>query len=99
RAPRSPSFPSTTLFRSLLDGTLSAVLRVLLGGDFLLQLLAAVVAIRQRLLSFPEDLHEPSVVIQLGLVLPIEVEHPIMGRFEFRSEEHTSELQSRENLV
>src|SRR5690606_40043186 len=90
RPPRSPRFPYTTLFRSLQasDG-------VVVRGDELFELGPAAL-LRLPLVGLlgqlggGELVAEGSHGVRLGRQMLDE--HP-------RSEEHTSELQSRENLV
>src|SRR5690606_41716385 len=87
RPPRSPLFPYTTLFRSLGAQDWLPLEVFWVGGVFaLLGLLWALVrGIRQ--FRWPT---EAEALDRLDRTLP--------GR-PIRSEEHTSELQSRENLV
>src|SRR5690606_39798156 len=99
RPPISSLFPYTTLFRSIISGLLLGLILGTLGfirvctwqafadayGDHWL-LVGAVVS-----LSLTGVVLWGSLV---GSMLPF-----ILRRFGARSEEHTSELQSRENLV
>src|SRR3712207_6979401 len=83
--PRSPLFPSTTLFRSAiaLDGiVLSApvVQSPEFGGGMVI--------------SGPAENRATLVAVLSQPPLPV-----ILTEIEFRSEEHTSELQSRQYLV
>src|SRR3712207_8138405 len=84
RPPRSTLFPYTTLFRSVLE--------LLEDLDDLVVLLLVVLdlllAVRQVLLDRGVDVH----------LLGDRVPHDL-GRHGVRSEEHTSELQSRQYLV
>src|SRR5690606_40937494 len=96
QCPRSSLFPYTTLFRSLLleievdhrfdSETTTAFARGVVGG-----------ASEDRLLTF--GIGRPQH-LELGIVekLPLYLGHHVVG-LSLRSEEHTSELQSRENLV
>src|SRR3712207_8647880 len=84
RPPRSTLFPYTTLFRSLVGHHL--------GGN---RRLDAV----ERVALVQVDLHEVLGVLGAGQDIP----HPLLGAQGqadvTRSEEHTSELQSRQYLV
>src|SRR5690606_41576983 len=84
RPPRSTLFPYTTLFRSLLVGVRTLV--ALLG---LLTLLAALL---------PVTLAAVALLALLTLLAALLVAAALLAA-TLRSEEHTSELQSRENLV
>src|SRR5690606_41263139 len=91
RLPRAPPFPSTTLFRS------AQPVRVpqLLFGLVLLGVGVALLLSRLDIVdvSFWDILGTwwPLLIIAAGLAA--------LGTVPRRSEEHTSELQSRENLV
>src|SRR3712207_8904980 len=84
RPPRSTLFPYTTLFRS--------------AGPFLPE-----VVLRRRLLPLVPDL--PGLRFQAlhsrdaGEAFRLAVVRDVRGAFNVRSEEHTSELQSRQYLV
>src|SRR5690606_42158492 len=82
--PRAPLFPSTTLFRSLHLQTVDGQV-IRLKGKGLLQ---GVFHILHPLVRQSKDQIQGEVVKPGG-----------SGLFHARSEEHTSELQSRENLV
>src|SRR5690606_41345038 len=97
RAPRSPLFPYTTLFRS----PAAAVARKP-GNRAVAVEFAAVLAEQAHV---P---HQDLVDIEVGRVRlecrfgdggGVENRNDLTGLFDRRSEEHTSELQSRENLV
>src|SRR3712207_8439096 len=89
RPPRSTLFPYTTLFRSAmrsLQGEFSAMVQ---------GLTEAVVELRtyvEAAIDFPEEEIDFLADRELGARLETVREH-------FRSEEHTSELQSRQYLV
>src|SRR3712207_8116076 len=86
RPPRSTLFPYTTLFRSPLDLE-SSVPRLVV--DERLDLCRQVVQGRRAVL---DDLAEEQV-------LPLDRGRPLVEGVDLRSEEHTSELQSRQYLV
>src|SRR5690606_41643914 len=94
RAPRSPLFPYTTLFRSVDEVAEQPALRPARVLDADLDLGQEVLEDRRR-----RD--------ERGRTDVLQVQHHRVGAFgavhgeagEARSEEHTSELQSRENLV
>src|SRR5690606_41474583 len=89
RRPRSTLFPYTTLFRSVPE----AVER--LGGRGLLgRLLGAPGALADHLAGDARGHLETAVVRRTVLA-----GHLVAYAVAVRSEEHTSELQSRENLV
>src|SRR3712207_7246168 len=83
RPPRSTLFPYTTLFRSLGD-----LARGMPGGD---QLEDALLALGQV------DVRATRAVA--GGDDDVRAGPPLQARGELRSEEHTSELQSRQYLV
>src|SRR3712207_7226721 len=86
RPPRSTLFPYTTLFRSHRGRHLDAVT----GGDGLRR----VVQRRDRVVV------EAGVqLLAAALALVVEERHPDRDEVQQRSEEHTSELQSRQYLV
>src|SRR5690606_39298365 len=92
RPPRSTLFPYTTLFRSY-------VVYPLIEESEKLDLLYLEAGIDSLTREFPRPKYQLSIVH--GRLTPKEKESE-MQRFvkgETRSEEHTSELQSRENLV
>src|SRR5690606_40032371 len=95
----SPLFPSTPLFRSMLAelGLFDAELSVLLTDDSLIQQLNAEHRQKDRatdVLAFELDAPDQSEPRVLGdVVISLDT------AARQRSEEHTSELQSRENLV
>src|SRR3712207_6867156 len=90
RPPRSTLFPYTTLFRSDLED--EGGVNVLGGGgdDYLLR---AALDVRSRLLAVGEDAR------RLYDYVGAHVAPGDLGRVALRSEEHTSELQSRQYLV
>src|SRR5690606_40200286 len=89
RPPRSPLFPYTTLFRSNIRAIAANDAAFLQIGDALAGRAARKPdAARQRLQRYARFLGENG---QYLAILRIQFPH--------RSEEHTSELQSRENLV
>src|SRR5690606_42078157 len=89
RPPRPPLFPYTTLFRS--DGLVPRHLsrQDQAGILYLANIVAE--ALRQPVALVKPG--EPGLEMLLWVWLPAETGH------QGRSEEHTSELQSRENLV
>src|SRR5690606_41393382 len=91
--PRSPLFPYTTLFRSLrptFGG--SASLADLTLRDFRAPFVQGVINYEDRILDANLLLWKTGTrVLTVRAALPLDL--------AFRSEEHTSELQSRENLV
>src|SRR5690606_40932634 len=97
RSPGSPLFPYTTLFRSALASGTQAVLDM---GDGRFQTLDTDRALFQRPLHAGTQL-----VLVERLAAAVLLDQPRHHQFsgfesgETRSEEHTSELQSRENLV
>src|SRR3712207_7866043 len=86
RPPRSTLFPYTTLFRSSRS----------VGGQSSKKRFAIV-----RVLFIPIDEPVGKVHVEEGLVVVVFVERlaVLAEDLEFRSEEHTSELQSRQYLV
>src|SRR5690606_41174978 len=91
RPPRSPLFPYTTLFRSLLEGLLHRA-----GGD--VERLDGEGAQQD---GGGERHHEQQGQLdpQREVVAFVRLGQAALGLAVLRSEEHTSELQSRENLV
>src|SRR3712207_7784682 len=89
RPPRSTLFPYTTLFRSVVYGILTVLYRLVLTPGLGLAVLALLIPFYLRLGHL--DHTDPWFYAQLlGLTLLLIV---------LRSEEHTSELQSRQYLV
>src|SRR3989441_9686749 len=93
RPPRSPLFPSTTLFRSLLL-TLAAG-----TGAGTAASERSWIAIGGVRLGQPAELAKLAVVLMLARWLAERREAPATLRELLRSEEHTSELQSLAYLV
>src|SRR5690606_41710093 len=88
--PRTHLFPYTTLFRSL-DAN-GVVLRF--GGEVMKNVAGYDIS---RLLAGSMGIFGPLLEVSLKVApLPLAEETRVL---ELRSEEHTSELQSRENLV
>src|SRR5690606_41213171 len=90
----STLFPYTTLFRSkkwggLFDIWVMTAYQMFFGG--LILLVGSVFLETSRLV-----INSSSILILLWLAIPASI---IQFTVWFRSEEHTSELQSRENLV
>src|SRR3712207_8432986 len=88
RPPRSTLFPYTTLFRSLgvgADGELSGPVAKFLGDDVRRRLIEVTGASEGDLILIVADAPETTA--------------DVLGRLRVRSEEHTSELQSRQYLV
>src|SRR5258707_4128789 len=83
RPPRSTLFPYTTLFRSALESRLTELLQIGEENDAIGEKMHR---LSLAVLSAP-DLQSLLTVLYLHL------------REDFRSEEHTSELQSRQYLV
>src|SRR5690606_41902201 len=90
RPPPSTVFPYTTLFRS--ESLAALVVGVLVAGAGVQIGWQALEALRQ-----PEPL-PPGAVALAAALLSVGVKGGLAAHGE-RSEEHTSELQSRENLV
>src|SRR5207247_7556201 len=91
--PRSPLFPYTTLFRSRMDGRPAAereLVPLRRNRDFVL------LQIGQALSTVGS---EASGIAYTLLVLALTGSPAKAGLAAFRSEEHTSELQSRVDLV
>src|SRR3712207_9032440 len=96
RPPRSPLFPYTTLFRSRPAATRpnpGATARAAAAGAGRLAAGALVLLQRDRLADAERDRRHPP------LDLPLHAAHPGGDPGGIRSEEHTSELQSRQYLV
>src|SRR5690606_41653390 len=93
-APESSPFPYTTLFRSLGGGSMRrlGVRAALVGGE----LVRGDVGVEGDTIVAVGSAGQGS-----GVAVPGFVDLQVNGfaGFDFRSEEHTSELQSRENLV
>src|SRR3712207_8536460 len=84
RPPRSTLFPYTTLFRSAARGT----------RDRVHSLLEAVLSVGREL-----DLEQALRSIVEAAAALVDAEYAALGVIGPRSEEHTSELQSRQYLV
>src|SRR3712207_8332040 len=84
RPPRSTLFPYTTLFRSLSE--------IMEGRSSEVQTAAFLIALRAKGETVPELVGLARTM--RSLATPVET-----GREDLRSEEHTSELQSRQYLV
>src|SRR3712207_9199770 len=96
RPPRSTLFPYTTLFRSLADPDERPRLAAALGSELDGEVLAEMNDwVRDALL----DALEPGEVAELAGQLDTDDAVAIIEDLEERSEEHTSELQSRQYLV
>src|SRR3712207_8017375 len=95
RPPRSTLFPYTTLFRS---GLLFLIFVLFVGGlepESLLYFLLAASFLANAAGSF----FNPAILsLPVTLVEPAKVQ-PLTALIDSRSEEHTSELQSRQYLV
>src|SRR5690606_41826909 len=97
--PRPPLLPYTTLFRSAADLTLRALIRLhqeLPETDHL------IITVHDSILV--ETTRDPKAVAQemrevMLSVVREDLTADVPFEVECRSEEHTSELQSRENLV
>src|SRR5690606_41882335 len=85
--PRSTLFPYTTLFRSLLLHQLAEFFELIEKNK----------AVDNRHINIKKD--QTGKVLGSVFVLPKVIQRSFAGPLHFRSEEHTSELQSRENLV
>src|SRR3712207_8967860 len=86
RPPRSTLFPYTTLFRSSRDGSLQPFKK----GGFKLALAAGAPVVPVTIVGTRQLLPRDSVIFRPG---------PVTMYVDPRSEEHTSELQSRQYLV
>src|SRR5690606_41859405 len=93
RPPRSPLFPYTTLFRSHVDGAVG--LERVVAGQSRLGVLVLAREHAERVAVVEVNRDRLAVENDPGLRLGGDA---LLGRGQ-RSEEHTSELQSRENLV
>src|SRR5207302_11437515 len=91
RPPRSPLFPYTTLFRSGDNLVVTAPIGLFFGrcANFINGELYGRITNVPWAMQFPKEL----------LDHPQEAERAVAACAQIRSEEHTSELQSRENLV
>src|SRR3712207_7831097 len=85
RPPRSTLFPYTTLFRSIGASALAFSIPVVLVGALIIRL--------ARSWSLAVSM------VVLVLIPTLATFTGVMGASGFRSEEHTSELQSRQYLV
>src|SRR5690606_40415978 len=92
RPPGPPPFPSTTLFRSIKSITRDDERLVIKGK--------VMGAMTTTILVNPEDCWQAARLLGIGLILRLPL-ILLKGWLAARrrSEEHTSELQSRENLV
>src|SRR3712207_8950771 len=89
RPPRSTLFPYTTLFRSftpLVETLLRAVPQGLRESEF-------------TAVGEPKDILSSEVEIHRAILDAVADRNPTAARAAMRSEEHTSELQSRQYLV
>src|SRR5690606_41823489 len=98
RCPTSPLFPYTTLFRSI-DSSVSFAIRPLSA----LALGRTNVFVPDSLMGLQSKYYTPDrkgyvQLMPASIMLQINSAYPY-GWNDGRSEEHTSELQSRENLV
>src|SRR3712207_8200239 len=91
RPPRSTLFPYTTLFRSIICGTLSPS-----AGT--VEVNGKVAALLELGAGFNPEFTGRDNVRMNAALLGLS-EEQIESRFQQRSEEHTSELQSRQYLV
>src|SRR3712207_8387237 len=92
RPPRSTLFPYTTLFRSMLIDRLTERAQRLA----MTQAISQLNGVERRLLALFWHLSERwGRVIRDGISVPVPLPHRVIAR----SEEHTSELQSRQYLV
>src|SRR3712207_8510314 len=95
RPPRSPLFPYTTLFRSLgVREQLGVAVAPAEPRQIVPHRLRQVTLIREV-----ADRLRTVALRQLGAVGTMDQRHVSEGRLRPRSEEHTSELQSRQYLV
>src|SRR5690606_41843834 len=88
-------FPYTTLFRSVDSGVVLTAKRE--RAVRVVQHLEPLFGWRPA--ELPQDLPGRTVDLVDGIQVPERQDHRVADRFGRRSEEHTSELQSRENLV
>src|SRR5438034_6653695 len=92
RPPRSSLFPYTTLFRSMHRASCLHLLMAAIAAWNTVYLTKAIATLRKR----GEDIPEATV----AHIAPLGWEHiRLIGDYHFRSEEHTSELQSHSDLV
>src|SRR5262245_64717407 len=92
--PRQTRFPYTTLFRSGVGGRADAVDRVALGV-----VRAAAEADRLALVELGHDARHDAQQLQRTAADDRQVVDLLRAQHAFRSEEHTSELQSLRHLV
>src|SRR5206468_12103487 len=93
--PRSTLFPYTTLFRSLDEPAVyEEIQRADTVGVFQIESRAQMQSLLQ---TRPENLDD--LTVQVALVRPGPIQGDLDGQIVERSEEHTSELQSRSDLV
>src|SRR3712207_8935737 len=95
RPPRSTLFPYTTLFRS----GLRAELERLVAADARQADLRPVAQLREDVVGLDVEVVRVAVVEGGADVLPVVVQRWLEFLVGGRSEEHTSELQSRQYLV
>src|SRR5690606_41888483 len=97
RPPSSPPFPYTTLFRSTRFEPVVAETTGIMSrfdDDALPQ-----IPVKVSVLHAPAVRPEPVVAFASDTVMRARLSALERASAEYRSEEHTSELQSRENLV
>src|SRR5690606_41465763 len=95
RPPRSTLFPYTTLFRSLSQGERGAKRQLVGAVDVAVPAVAAGLAVGAEADQVELAVLARRAVLELAAPGVLELGLAGVGR----SEEHTSELQSRENLV
>src|SRR5690606_40501863 len=97
--PTSPPAPYTTLFRSDHEDAVLLAGCTDLGVDINLRGSRPSLLVAIDRLPELRRLHLDDEEVRIGAALTLtEVERGLEGRIPLRSEEHTSELQSRENL-
>src|SRR3712207_8922437 len=100
RPPRSTLFPSTTLFRSTFDSRAFDYLRHLMQhGEGIEFLFAGTHVLRQFAANYVTFLFNIGVFLDVDFLQPEDALRLIQEPVAARSEEHTSELQSRQYLV
>src|SRR2546428_9083770 len=92
RPPRSTLFPYTTLFRSHMK-------KLLVGAGLVLFLLVALIILLPFLVDLNRYQAQYRPIVEKALNRKIELKDIRLTMGRYRSEEHTSELQSRSDLV
>src|SRR5207302_11509020 len=96
--PHTTLFPYTTLFRSgVLISVLGAPVAIAIDAVSFLASVAGVTLVRAKEPEPRPQVHQHHPITEIVEGWRALIGHPVLRAF--RSEEHTSELQSRENLV